>query len=103
MLYVRSLTREYFCKSDNVIVIKLQNLKFPINYNEVRKIFPLSELICTRNYFSDSTKLCGDKKFRENLEAVVQRCSIKKLFLETSQYPQENNCARVSFLIKLQA
>ena len=32
-----------------------------------------------------------------------QRCSIKKLFLKFSQNPQENNCARVSFLIKLQA
>ena len=31
-------------------------------------------------------------------EAVVQRCSVKKVFLEISQ-----NCARVSFLIKLQA
>ena len=36
-------------------------------------------------------------------ERVVQRCSVKKLFLETSQNSQENTCARVSFLIKLQA
>ena len=34
-------------------------------------------------------------------EAVVQRCSIKKVFLEISQNPQKNNCARDSFLIKL--
>ena len=32
-----------------------------------------------------------------------QRCSLKKGFLEISQNSQENNCARVSFLIKLQA
>ena len=31
-----------------------------------------------------------------NLEAVVQRCSVKKLFLEISQNSQENTCARVS-------
>ena len=31
------------------------------------------------------------------------RCSIKKVFLEVSQNSQENTCARVSFLIKLQA
>ena len=37
------------------------------------------------------------------LEAVVQRCSVKKLLLEISQNSQENTCARVSFLIKLQA
>ena len=36
-------------------------------------------------------------------EAVVRRCSVKKVFLEISQNSQENTCARVSFLIKLQA
>ena len=36
-------------------------------------------------------------------EAVVQRCSVKKIFLEISQNSHENNRARVSFLIKLQA
>ena len=36
-------------------------------------------------------------------EAVAQRCSIKKVFLKISQNSQENTCARVSFLIKLQA
>ena len=36
-------------------------------------------------------------------EAVVQRCSVKKVFLEISQNTQENTCTRVSFLIKLQA
>ena len=40
---------------------------------------------------------------RENTEAVVQRCSVKKVFLEISQNSQENTCARVCFLIKLQA
>ena len=38
-----------------------------------------------------------------NIEAVVQTCSVKKMFLEISQNSQENTCARVSFLIKLQA
>ena len=35
-------------------------------------------------------------------EAVAWRCSMKKLFLEISQNWQENTCARVYFLIKLQ-
>ena len=35
-------------------------------------------------------------------EAVAQRCSVKKLFLEISQNSPENACARTSFLIKLQ-
>ena len=33
-------------------------------------------------------------------EAVAQRCSVKKVFLEISQTSQENTCVRVSFLIK---
>ena len=37
------------------------------------------------------------------LEVVVQRCSLKNLFLEIWQNSQENTCARFSFLIKLQA
>ena len=36
-------------------------------------------------------------------EAVAQRRSVKKVFLEISQNSQENTCVRVSFLIKLQA
>ena len=36
-----------------------------------------------------------------NLEAVVQKSSLKKVFLEISQNSQENTVARVSFLIKL--
>ena len=36
-------------------------------------------------------------------EAVAQTCSVKKMFLEISQNLQENTCARVSILIKLQA
>ena len=36
-------------------------------------------------------------------EAVVQGCSVKKVFLEISQNSLENTCGRVSFLIKFQA
>ena len=36
-------------------------------------------------------------------EAVVQRYSVEKVFLEIWQNSQENTCARTSFLIKLQA
>ena len=39
----------------------------------------------------------------ECIEAVIQRCSVKQVFLEISQNLQEDTCARVSFLIKLQA
>ena len=39
----------------------------------------------------------------QHSEAVVQMCSVKKVFLGISQNSQENTCTRVSFLIKLQA
>ena len=35
-------------------------------------------------------------------EAVAWSCSVKKVYLEILQNSQENTCARVSFLIKLQ-
>ena len=40
---------------------------------------------------------------KANIEAVAQRCSVKEVFLKISQNSQENTCARVYFLIKLQA
>ena len=39
---------------------------------------------------------------KQRTEAVAQRGSFKKVFLEISQNSQENTCARVSFLMKLQ-
>ena len=36
-------------------------------------------------------------------EVVIRRCSVKKVFLEISHKSQENTCAKVSSLIKLQA
>ena len=35
-------------------------------------------------------------------EPAAQRCSVKKVFLKVSQNSQENTCARVSFLTKMQ-
>ena len=33
-------------------------------------------------------------------EAVIQRCSVKKVLLEISQNSQENTCVRISFFNK---
>ena len=33
-------------------------------------------------------------------EVIVQRCSVKKVFLEILQNSQENTCTRISFLVK---
>ena len=52
------------------------------------------------SYFAEITESSCLHLFAE---AVVRRCSVKKVFLEISQNSQENTCARVSFSIKLQA
>ena len=52
-------------------------------------------------YFVDIGKTLAKEELIT--EAVVQRCSAKKVFLEILQNSQENTCARVSFLIKLHA
>ena len=36
-------------------------------------------------------------------EEFIRKCSVKKVFLKTSQNSQENTFVGVSFLIKLQA
>ena len=41
-------------------------------------------------------------KMYQNLEAVFWKCSVKTVLLKISRNSQENSCARVSFLIKLQ-
>ena len=48
-------------------------------------------------------KLAGIVLTGQKTEAVVWRCSAEKMFFEISQNSQENTCARVPFLIKLQA
>ena len=45
---------------------------------------------------------CLSNKIVMFLEAAIQTCSVKKVFLEISQNSWENTCAKVSFLIKLQ-
>ena len=89
-------------KSQNVLIRKLiahilQLYKYNLNW------------ICSWNsQISIKEWRNWEKSWRINFdelysEAVVQGCSVKKVFLEISQNSQENTCARVSFLIKLQA
>ena len=40
-------------------------------------------------------------KIKWHKEAVAKRCSVKKMLLEISKNPQENTCARASYLIML--
>ena len=58
-------------------------------------------------YVNQNKEIFGNIKviltFLLILEAAVQRFSVKKVFSDISQNSQENTCARVPFLIKLQA
>ena len=47
--------------------------------------------------------ICFNLLPSRSIEAVAQRCSVKKVFWEIWQNSQENTCARVSILTKLQA
>ena len=56
------------------------------------------------NMISVTSEVGYNVKVSESiLRSSHQRCFVKKVFLEMSQNSQENTCARVSFLIKLQA
>ena len=64
-------------------------------FKEQRKRLNLNVIFLTRKY-----------PFLTEAEAIVWRCSIKKVFLKISQNKEENtsfSSARVSFLIKVQA
>ena len=47
--------------------------------------------------------LSGLETCFQGAEAVAPKCSVKEVFLEILQNSKENTCARVSFLMKLQA
>ena len=51
-----------------------------------------------RSYLVTTTAIINSKTSRKpRSEAVVQRCSVKKVLLKISQNSQENTCARVCF------
>ena len=64
--------------------------------------FPYKNLHKDSTFYTKITKVIYSPKLIHDTEAVVLRCFVKKVFLKISQNLQENTCARVSFLIKLQ-
>ena len=69
---------------------------------ENKLLFPPNNNLLT-SIFRNTRK--RHRNFLKNniTKAVFWRSSIKKVLLEISQNSQENNCVKVSFLIKLQA
>ena len=52
--------------------------------------------ICKNTFFHRTPPVADSEKLKA--EAVVRRCSVKKVFLEFSLNSQENTCASISFL-----
>ena len=61
-------------------------------FMQVRTLRKLETLYALFLIFRQSFFIKG-----KETEAVIERCSVKKVFLEISQNVQENNCATVSF------
>ena len=76
--------------------------EFEVLGPDLRKI--LCEVITlTLFYFFSPVLNLNRLTVLQSTEAVVRSCSVKKVFLEISQNLQKNTCARVSFLVNLQA
>ena len=104
LLYIRDLNpwnlKRFFWFLANAYYIRATNSKFSISFNLwSTNISSWNEIdfITTKSWKSPVPNIF------QCIEAVVHRCSVKKMFLEISQNSHENTCARVSFLIKLQA
>ena len=82
--------RKHFCS----ILTDLSNLLFLFHQK-----FPLACEECSYKAVSKNAEAAVSKC---SSEAVAQRCSIKKVFLEILQNSQEITLSRVSLLIKLQ-
>ena len=65
------------------------------------KMWHLRANFLTKLLQNDCHKMFQNHVFQPT-EAVLQRCSAKKVFLVISQNSQENTCVTVSFLINLQ-
>ena len=90
--FFRTMMMNCFCK----FAARWETLRFISN----RDLFRYSH---HRKYPTSCKQALNLRRSWVQTEAVVQRCSVKKVFLEISINSQENTCARVSFLIKLQA
>ena len=83
-----------------LVIYKKRNSNIILKTHEIRfvPVVLVQNLPLTTFCVAISLMLCG-----LHLQAVVRGYSVKKVFLEILQNLRGNNCARVSFLIKLQA
>ena len=99
-IFRSSHQRFFFYKKDfleNLGVFRWILRNFPVQFFHRA---PSSDYLCIS--WSTPYASLTNQMVTASPEAVVRRCSVKKVFLEISQNSQENTCARVSFLNKLQ-
>ena len=72
-------------------------------FNFVSSKVPFAKLRCEECSYKTAFKNTEAAIPKCSSEAVTQRCSVEKVFLDILQNSQENNCTIVSLLIKLQA
>ena len=116
----RSIRSNVFCK-EGILQNSLETGVLKSHFNKVaglqlyfkrrlqHRCFPVSIAYFLRTpilkSISERLLQMSLNKFRTlplSSEAVVRRCSVKKVFIEILENSRENTCARVSFLIKLQ-
>ena len=112
---LRKKQKDKFCYNISLLRPAFANENFSQNLIPVTLIYLLlkSALVTTCSMrgvvFSDQFLMTKTLKPNSNnhgrfhAEAVARRCSVKKVFLQITQNSQENTCARICFLIKLQA
>ena len=71
---------------------------FIINNKSSFFIFRMNSIDCFRVSLWSLNIYLSNGEIEQSSEAVVQRCSVKKVFLEISQNSQENNCIIDYFL-----
>ena len=76
-----------------------------MSFHELKNIRSFSSLEHGPKYdkIASALQQVGTTRKSLHTESVTWRCSVKNVLLEISQNSQENICARVYFLIKLQA
>ena len=100
---------ENICARVSFLTKRLWHKSFPVNFAKFLRTSFYIEHLCwlLLVLLTEIVKESSHKRVFLfsvlSTKAVALRCSMKNVLLEISQYLQENTCARVSFLIKLQA
>ena len=95
--------KHIFSQTDLLIRSSCNNIYFQKVISHSLSLHSVNVSVSTAQFTEHERNLLMKTEIYFEIEAVAQTCSVKKVFLEISQNSQENTCARVSFLIKLQA